>query len=100
MACSKYRWSNVVRGSLAAMLLGISTFSPDHAGAEIFKKEDSLRGITMTREECAAKPQTMWLNVYDQDYCVRYYISTAGGQGSRPVIVLNGDHNGPVDPNG
>lgn len=81
------------------MLLAIAGFAADPAGAEIIKKEDTLRGITMTREECAAKPQTVWLNgVYGQDYCVRYYLSTAGGQGSRPVVILNGDHNGPVDP--
>jgi pimeloyl-ACP methyl ester carboxylesterase len=90
-------WSRVVRGSLAAMLLAIAGLAADPAGAEIIKKEDTLRGITMTREECAAKPQTMWLNVYGQDFCVRYYLSTAGGEGSRPVVILNGDHNGPVD---
>ena len=87
----------MVRGSLAAMLLAVAGLAADPAGAEIIRKEDTLRGITMTREECAAKPQTMWLNVYGQDFCVRYYLSTAGGQGSRPVIILNGDHNGPVD---
>ncbi|MBA2397494.1 MAG: hypothetical protein H0V72_02115 [Bradyrhizobium sp.] len=91
-------WSSVVRGSLAAVLLAVAGFAADPAGAEIIRKEDTLRGITMTREECAAKPQTLWLNVYGRDFCVRYYLSTAGGQGSRPVVILNGDHNGPVDP--
>ena len=90
-------WSGVVRGSFAAMLLAIAAVAADLAGAEIIYKEDKLRGVTMTREECAAKPQTLWLNVYDQDFCVRYYLSTAGGQGSRPVVILNGDSNGPID---
>lgn len=98
MTFSRYDcWSNVVRGSLAAMLLAIAGFAADPAGAEIIKKEDTLRGFTMTREECAAKPQTFWLNVYGQDYCVRYYLSTAGGQGSIPVVILNGDYNGSID---
>src|ERR1700743_1978173 len=98
MVNSKFAcWSNAVRASLAAMLLAGAGFAATPAGAEIIKKEDTLRGITMTREECAAKPQTLWLNVYSQDFCVRYYLSTAGGQGSQPVVVLNGDHNGPVD---
>ncbi len=98
MTDSRYAcWSNVLRGSLAGMLLAIAPFAADRAGAEIIRKEDTLRGITMTREECAAKPQTLWLNVYGQDFCVRYYLSTAGGQGSRPVVILNGDYNGPVD---
>jgi len=29
------------------------------AGAEIIKKEDMLRGITTTRDRCAATPQTV-----------------------------------------
>ena len=99
MAFSTYAgWSSVVRGAIAAMLLAIAPFAADPAGAEIIRKEDTLRGITMTREECAAKPQTLWLKVYGEDFCVRYYLSTAGGEGSRPVVILNGDHNGPVDP--
>jgi len=98
MAGSRQAWSRVMRNSLVAMALAIAGLATEPAGAEIIRKEDTLRGITMTREQCAAKPQTLWLNVYGRDFCVRYYISTAGGQGSRPVVILNGDHNGPVDP--
>jgi hypothetical protein len=87
-----------MRGSLAAMLLAVAGLAANPAGAEIIRKEDTLRGITTTREQCAAKPQTMWLNAYGQDFCVRYYLSTAGGQGTRPVVILNGDHNGRLDP--
>ena len=95
---SRYAWwSNVPRFALAVMLLASAGFAATPAGAEIIKKEDTLRGITMTREECASKPQTVWLNVYGRDFCVRFYLSTAGGQGSRPVVILNGDYNGPVD---
>jgi pimeloyl-ACP methyl ester carboxylesterase len=99
MTDSRYAcWSNVVRGSLAAMLLAVAGLAANPAGAEIIRKEDTLRGITTTREQCAAKPQTLWLNAYGQDFCVRYYLSTAGGQGTRPVVILNGDHNGRLDP--
>ncbi|HKD26694.1 MAG TPA: hypothetical protein VKC66_12435 [Xanthobacteraceae bacterium] len=62
------------------------------ADAEIIRKEDMLRGVTMTRDQCAATPQTLWLNVDRQDFCVRYYLSTAGGEGARPVVFLQGDH--------
>jgi dienelactone hydrolase len=93
-------WSKAARGSLAAVLLAIAGLAADRAGADIIKKEDTLRGITMTREECAAKPHTVWINVYRQDFCVRYYISTAGGQGARPVVFMNGDSNGPISPKG
>jgi pimeloyl-ACP methyl ester carboxylesterase len=68
------------------------------AGAEIIKKDDMMRGITTTRERCAATAQTLWLNVDKQDFCVRYYLSTAGGEGTRPVVFLQGDYFGNVDP--
>src|ERR1700680_3183796 len=64
------------------------------AGAEIFKKEDLLRGITITHAQCDATAQTVWLNVHGRDFCVRYYLSTAGGEGPRPVVFLQGDQLG------
>ena len=92
------RWPSVVRSLFAAMLLAVVAADP--AAAEIIRKEDMVRGITMTREECAAKPQTFWLNIYGRDYCLRYYLSTAGGEGTRPVIILNGDSVSAIDVKG
>jgi hypothetical protein len=66
------------------------------ASAEIIRKEDMLRGIATTRERCTATEQTVWLSVDKQDFCVRYYLSTAGGEGTRPVVFLSGDHFGTV----
>jgi hypothetical protein len=68
------------------------------AGAEVFKKEDLLRGITITRAQCDATPQTLWLNLHGRDFCVRYYLSTAGGEGPRPVVFLQGDQLGKFSP--
>src|SRR5260370_42253667 len=68
------------------------------AAADIIKKEDMLRGITVTQAQCAAVPQTVWLNVSGHDFCVRYYLSTAGGEGPRPVVFLHGDYFGKLDP--
>src|SRR5437899_4341002 len=80
------------------MAVAAAAVTATGAGAEIIKKEDMLRGITTTRERCAATAQTLWLNVDKQDFCVRYYLSTAGGEGLRPVVFLQGDHFGTVDP--
>jgi hypothetical protein len=98
MAMSKATdWANVARGSLAALVLAGAGFAADPAGADIIKGEDTLRGITMTRTQCGEIEQAVWLNVYGQELCVRYYLSTAGGEGSRPVVFWNGDSNGPLD---
>lgn len=83
--------------ALLAMALGAVALVPTRAGAEIIKKEDMLRGITTTAVQCAATRQTLWLHVDKQDFCVRYYLSTAGGEGTRPVVYLSGDYPGSVN---
>jgi hypothetical protein len=82
---------------IAALVLGWTLVMAGGAGAEIFKKEDLLRGITTTHAQCDATAQTFWLNVRGRDFCVRYYLSTAGGEGSRPVVFLQGDQLGKLD---
>jgi len=76
---------------LPAIALAGALLAATGAGAEIIKKEDMLRGITITRAQCDATPQTLWLNVHGRDFCVRYYLSTVGGEGLRPVVFLQGD---------
>jgi pimeloyl-ACP methyl ester carboxylesterase len=80
------------RRAFAAAALGGALLAASGAGADIIKKEDMLRGIATTREQCAATAHTVWVKVYGQDYCVRYYVSNAGGEGSRPVVFLTGDY--------
>jgi len=79
-----------------ALAGGIAAASP--AAADIIKKEDMLRGITMTRAQCAAIADTVWVTVSGRDFCIRYYLSTAGGEGSRPVVFIQGDYFGKLDP--
>jgi hypothetical protein len=67
------------------------------AQADIVPLADMLRGITMTLEQCSAMPQTVWLKVHGRDFCIRYYLSTVGGEGRRPVVFLQGDRLGKLN---
>jgi len=88
------RLSTITRGVPRALALLAALIAASSVEAEIFKKEDLLRGITITRAQCDATEQTLWLNVRGRDFCVRYYLSTAGGEGTRPVVFLQGDQLG------
>src|SRR5215468_5444073 len=85
--------------STTALTMALAAATAAGAGAEIIKKEDMMRGIATTRDQCAATPQTLWLSVDKQDFCVRYYLSTAGGEGMRPVVFLQGDRFGRITNN-
>jgi len=86
-----------LRASWAIALASVVAMATG-ASADIIKKEDMQRGIAMTRAQCEAIHDTVWVNVYGRDFCVRYYLSTAGGEGRRPVVFLQGDYFGKLDP--
>jgi hypothetical protein len=84
-------------GAARALTVAAALLAATAAHADIIKVDDMLRGITITRAQCAATPQTVWVRVYGSDFCVRYYLSTAGGEGKRPVVFLQGDKFGTLD---
>src|SRR5262245_15820710 len=89
MPKQRTRW---IAGALQAAALLVFGSLP--AEAHVVPVADMLRGITITPAQCAALPQTVWVKAYGRDFCIRYYLSTAGGEGSRPVVFLQGDRLG------
>jgi predicted esterase len=53
--------------------------------------EELARNKSVTQQQCAAIPQAVWVAVMGRNFCMRYYLSTAGGESSRPVVFLQGD---------
>jgi len=92
MLMSMHSMSAVMRRAFLVLFGALITESG--VNAEIFKKEDLMRGTTITHAQCEATAQTLWLNVDGRDFCVRYYLSTAGGEGARPAVILQGDQLG------
>jgi hypothetical protein len=92
------RRSTRMRRTWVSIALAGALMAATGAEAEIIKKEDMLHGITITRPQCAAIEQAVWVNASGRDFCVRYYLSTAGGEGTRPVVFIQGDYFGRLDP--
>ena len=88
--------SRTCRARWAIVLTGLLSMVPA-ARADIIKKDDMLHGITIGRAECQAIRDTVWINVDGRDFCVRYYLSTAGGEGRVPVVFMQGDYLGKLD---
>jgi hypothetical protein len=85
-------------GRCSGVVLAVVLLAANGAAAEIIRKQDLLHGITIPHSQCEATPHTLWLNVHGRDFCVRYYLSTAGGEGSRPIVFLQGDQLGKLNP--
>ncbi len=48
----------------------------------------------MSQQQCEELPRAVWLRVAGRDFCMRYYLSMAGGPGTRAFVFLQGDRLG------
>ena len=81
--------------ALTAVLLLLGAATPSRA--HVIPVADLIRGITVTQAQCAVLPQAVWINVMRREFCIRYYLSTAGGEGTRPAVFLQGDRLGKLN---
>jgi hypothetical protein len=89
------QWNRGLRPAarlLAAAAMAVTAALP--ANADIIPTADMQRGVRITQTQCAALSSAVWLNVMGREFCTRYYLSAAGGEGARPVVFLQGDRLG------
>jgi pimeloyl-ACP methyl ester carboxylesterase len=89
------RGFRLISAALAAAFLLLGAAAPSRA--HIIPVADLIRGITVTQAQCAALPQAVWINVMGREFCMRYYLSSAGGEGTRPAVFLQGDRLGKLN---
>src|SRR5262249_9878461 len=58
------------------------------------------RGVTITESQCKSLRTTAWVRVDGTGYCVRYWISTAGGSKDEAIVFVPGDIGDLKKPNG
>src|SRR5262245_59329910 len=57
------------------------------------------RSVTVTELQCKTLRTAAWVRVDGAGYCVRYWISKAGGSTDEPVVFVHGDLGDPKNPN-
>jgi hypothetical protein len=77
--------------SLAIASLASSASARAPSGGETLNPIEMARGTVLTQAQCTALALAVWVRARGQDFCIRYYLSTAGGEGRRPVVFLQGD---------
>ncbi|HEY2134432.1 MAG TPA: hypothetical protein VGH49_01005 [Xanthobacteraceae bacterium] len=82
---------------LAGLALVASFLAIPAARADIVPLSAMMHGITMTQTQCAELAQAVWITPAGKGFCMRYYLSVAGGAGSHPVVMLQGDQLGRFD---
>ncbi len=49
------------------------------------------RGVTINESQCKSLATALWVRVDGRGFCVRYWISTAGGKKDEAMVFVNGD---------
>ena len=85
------------RAALVAGALALYLGAAAPAGAHIVPVHDMARGINMTPAQCASLPMTVWVTASGRAFCIRYYLSNAGGRSVTPLVFLQGDRLGKLN---
>ncbi len=91
------QWHKWLGAAALAAALAACAAGPSPARAHIVPVADMMRGIHMTPAQCAAIPMTVWVTTAGRGFCMRYYLSNAGGRGDVPLVFLQGDYLGPLN---
>ena len=90
-ALQRFKTSGLIGVRLLGAAIASALLAAQAVRADIITMADIARGIVMTQAQCAAVPQAVWINAIGRGLCMRYYLSVAGGSGSRLVVFLQGD---------
>ena len=64
---------------------------PDADDPPLHKPEMLSRGVSINEAGCKNIVTALWVNVQGRGYCVRYWMSAAGGKKDEALIYIHGD---------
>src|SRR6516164_1947218 len=90
--------SSSIRAALASAAFLAAALAASPLWAEIIPAVEMARGKSVTQQQCAADTSAVWVSSFGRNFCMRYYLSTSGGEGANAVVFLNGDADWKRDP--
>jgi pimeloyl-ACP methyl ester carboxylesterase len=58
---------------------------------------DMVTGVSVTEADCRAQISRLWVKVENRGFCVRFWLSTAGGNKDEALVAFHGDIGGMID---
>ena len=81
----------VLACALAALPVDLGHAQLADPDKQTFSGPELLAGKKMTEAECAAVPSAVWVAGEGNATCIRYYLSTVGGEEKEPIVFLSDD---------
>ena len=58
---------------------------------------DMVTGVSVTEADCRAQTGRLWVKAENRGFCVRFWLSTAGGSKDEALVAFHGDIGGRID---
>ena len=58
---------------------------------------DMVTGVSVTEADCRAQIGGLWVTAENRGFCVRFWLSTAGGSKDEALVAFDGDIGGRID---
>jgi pimeloyl-ACP methyl ester carboxylesterase len=87
-ACAKGTADHVI---IARFQNKVPDFPADADDTPLHKPETLSQGVIINEAGCKSIVTALWVKVQGRGYCVRYWMSTAGGKKDEALIYIHGD---------
>src|SRR4051794_15454353 len=65
--------------------------------APLASDRDMVTGVSVTEADCRALAGRLWVRADNRGFCVRFWLSTAGGSKDEALVAFHGDIGGRID---
>jgi TonB family protein len=65
--------------------------------APLATDRDMVTGVSVTEADCRAQSGRLWVRAETRGFCVRFWLSTAGGSKDEALVAFHGDIGGRID---
>src|SRR6476659_7660027 len=67
------------------------------AATPLASDRDMVTGVSVTEADCRAQIGSVWVKVGNRGFCVRFWLSTDGGNKDEALVAFHGDIGGRID---
>jgi hypothetical protein len=65
--------------------------------APLASDRDMVSGVSVTEADCRAQTGRLWVRAENRGFCVRFWLSTVGGNKDEALVAFHGDIGGRID---
>src|SRR4051794_2317542 len=79
------------RAAFLSLSLAVALGAAAAGATPLSSDRDIVTGVSVTETDCKARSGRLWVKVDNRGFCVRFWLSTAGGSKDEALVAFDGD---------